>query len=769
MTPSLSLKRFALTTFVVLLVVAPFILGRATAAPQLVTWGATQVVSKSPAQTNAFPTVDYDSNGKIHVAWIEYGSDPLGADSRVLYTNNVNGTWLSPFEVSSSGGRGIEPLVDLKVVGNELHFLYYTVGKQVAHRLVTLNGATPSKGPVTTMTSTKGGNPELAIDGNGNVHAFYISRSSDSAPYQIYHRIRTAGAWGSARIVRPDGTAQKFPAAVATSDGNIHLAFLGNGGDVVRYSIFGGSTWQASTDIASGKMKQLHITTDGGTIYAMYSAQPGTYHNVYFTQGGNGLWTTPVMLSSGGSYDENPFPYYDRSLNTLFAFWASGGGTSNTRVVVREYVPGAGFGEVVSLGGVAVQWPKAAGNLGSVSVTWEDKVTRTYDARLRTAGGIPQGTPVPTPSPTVVPVDFTFARTTGSPTKNANVGVSITNPQGSPNQFRYSLTPFTADNSALAWQALPNGGVTAFNVDTTAAVLNCSVTIYAQVRNSASGGVSPVRTVSAVVDQAIQSQVTLDPLELHPGAGTIIGQPDAPVGLDPDYTRNPAFYYRFTQEPAPCAGLKTYQLESNSPSSPTPFPNVVEGSTTYGAPNTSADTNGVGWPEQTLQANLTLTDSTDNGGNVESFSKTVTYDDDPPVLGAGGAITFTAGVSTNLSLVPIQFSASVTDDGYTNAAPATKKYWGVWVVATNSPTLPLPQVFAQYGKVHRLDSGATSLDAVNLTNDSPGMRQSGPRYVHMRFLDGAGNYSVAAITSPPIALNDPFVDGTRNYMPLISH
>jgi hypothetical protein len=768
MTPSLSLKRFALTTFVVLLVVAPFILGRAVAAPQLVNWGATQVVSKSPSQTNAYPTVDYDSNGKIHVAWIEYGSDPLGSDSRVLYTNNVNGTWISPFEVSSSGGRGVEPLVDLKVIGNELHFLYFTNSKQVAHRLVTLNGATPSKGPVTTMTSTKGGNPELVVDGSGNLHAFYISRSSDSAPYQIYHRIRT-NSWGSARVVRPDGTQQKFPAAAATSDGKIHLAFLGNAGDVVRYSIFGGSTWQASTDIASGKMKQVHITTDGATIYTMYSGQPGNYHNVYFTQGGNGLWTTPVLLSSGGSYDENPFPYFDRSLNTLFAFWASGGGTSNTRVVVREYVPGSGFGEVVSLGGVAVQWPRAAGNLGSVSVAWEDKVTRTYDARLRTGTGTsvgPTPTPIATVVPTVVPVDFAFARTTPSPTKNANVGVSITNPQGSPNQMRYSLTPFTADNSALAWQDLPNGGVTAFNVDTSAAVLNCSVTIYAQVRNSANGTVSPVRTVSAVVDTEVQSQATLDPLEFHTGAGTIIGQPNAPVGLDPDYTRNPAFYYRFTQEPAPCAGLKSYQLESNSPTSPTPFPNVVEGSTNYGAPNTSPDANGVGWPEQTLEANLTLTDIVDN---VESFSKAVTYDDDPPVLGAGGIVTFTTSVSTNLSLVPIQFDASVTDDGYTNAAPANKKYWGVWVVATNSPTMPSAQVFAQYGKAHILDAGATSLKGVNLTNDSPDMRTGGTRYVHLRFLDGAGNYSVAGITSPPITLTEPFVDGTRIYMPLVSN
>jgi len=292
------------------------------------------------------------------------------------------------------------------------------------------------------------------------------------------------------------------------------------------------------------------------------------------------------------------------------------------------------------------------------------------------------------------------------------------------------------------------------------------VTIYAQVRNSANGGVSPVRTVNAVVDQEIQSDPILAPLEFYPGQGTIIGQPNAPVGIDPNYTRNPAFYYRFTQEPASCAGLQSYQLESNATSSPSPFPNVVEGSTNYGSPNTGPDANGVGWPEQTLVANLKLIDKV---LNEESFSYTVTYDDDPPVLSAGGSITPTGGMTTNLSLVPIQFNASVTDDGYTNSAPANRKYRGVWIVATNSPTLPSPQVFAQYGKAHILDSGATSLKSVNLTNDSAGMRQSGTRYIHMRFLDGAGNYSVAGITSAPITLSDPFVDGLRYYMPIISN
>ncbi|HYF65033.1 MAG TPA: hypothetical protein VD886_19565 [Herpetosiphonaceae bacterium] len=762
MTPSLSLKRFGMGAFVLLLIVAPFILRGAAAAPQAVSWGGTQVVSKTPSQTNAFPVVDYDSNGKIHVAWMEYGADPQGSDSRVLYTNNVDGTWLKPFEVSSSGGRGIEPLVDMKVLGGELHFLYYTNSQQVAHRLVTLSGATPAKGPVTTFTSTKGVNPELVIDSLGRVHAFYASRTSNTAPYQIYHRIRNNNAWSSSTVVRPDGSAQKFPAAAATNDGRVHLAFMGNNSDVVRYSIFNGATWQGSTDIASGKMKQVHLTSDGATLYVMYSAQPGNFHNVYFRQGGNGAWSATVMLSSGSSYDENPFPYYSPAMNTVFTFWSSGSGTTNTRVVVREYVPNVGFSGVTDLGGVAVQWPKAASYGGSISVVWEDKVTRIYDARLRTGNGSGvEPTPQPTVQPTAQPVDFALTRTTASPSNSATVGIQVTSPQGSPDQVRYNLTPFTADNGALAWQALPQ---TAINVPTGVSGLECGVaTIYAQVRNSANGQVSAVKSVSAVVDTAIQGQASISTAENWPGATGLEGQTDAPTNVAPNYTRNINFYFRLTQEPAPCAGLKSYQAENDPILSPSPFPASVNGIATFSGVDNSNDLNGTGRPEQILTANLVLTD---NANNQQQFNQTIFYDDDPPVLGQGGTITLPNGLNSDIAVVPIEFTAVVTDDGYTNAAPADKKYWGAWIVATGTPALPAPAVFAQYGKVHQLEAGATSLEYVNLTNASaPG---AGQRYLHIRFLDGAGNYTVAGISSPAITLNDNFVEGLNIYMPLIA-
>ena len=177
---------------------------------------------------------------------------------------------------------------------------------------------------------------------------------------------------------------------------------------------------------------------------------------------------------------------------------------------------------------------------------------------------------------------------------------------------------------------------------------------------------------------------------------------------------------------------------------------------------TGNDSSGTGFEEQTVNATVILTDTL---GNQNSVSKQFTYDDDAPVLTAGGSITLPDGASTRISVIPLDFTAVVTDDGYMNTAPADKRYWGVWVVATTSNNFPTPQDFLQYGDVIGLEDGATHVDYVRLVNALTGTAD-GTRFVHMRFLDGAGNYTETGLTSPAITLL-PNYNGLPNYLPLI--
>ncbi|HYF64135.1 MAG TPA: hypothetical protein VD886_15035 [Herpetosiphonaceae bacterium] len=788
MTPSFSHKRFGLTAFVILLILAPVIMRGAGAAPQVVSWGPPEIRSKSDSDTDTYSAIDTDGNGKIHMAWMEYGSTNAGR-STIYYTNNVNGSWLTPYAVTSTGARGGEPLLDMKVKGNEVHFLYINSDTFVVHRYLTLSGATPTPTGSTLAISgsQKGANPELVIDKDGRLHAIYISRLLGTEPnYQVIHRIWSGGpSWSFPVAVNPDGPLQKFPTAVATADGRIHLAFLsdpaGPNNETFRYYIYNGS-WQRSTDIYSGKSKQIHLSTNGSTIFVLYTAEPNAdgLHTLYFRQGGNGVWSQQVEMSAQGSFNTNPHGYYNDPLKTLFIFWASSPPGGLTSLMVREYTLGGATSTPVNLGGVDMQYPRATGSGASVSVIWQDKAPGTaYDIRMRTSGATPPPVtpttgPSPTPQPTAVPtasaVDFTVNRTTGTPTKNPNVGVSLTNLLGNPTQMRYSQTPFAAGDATLPWQALQP----AFTVNTTPGALVCRLDIFVQVRNGTNGQVSPVRSFGVIVDAAIQSLPNLYTMESVSGdQGVALAdgeQPYAPNGGDPGYTRASIFAYSFGQEPGTCSGIKSYQVETYN-MAPSPMPSLVDGFAPFNPFNANPDTNGIGYPEQTVIANLVLTDSL---GTKAEFTKTIIFDDDPPVLSPGGSVSFPDGASTNITLVPLQITATVTDDGYTNSAPITQKYWGVWVVATKSQTLPEPKVFAQYGKVHKVEPGTGSVEGVNLTNSynqespTPAMRTAGPRYIHIRFIDGAGNYTNAGLTSPAITLNTPFVDGTKTYVPVVA-
>ena len=132
----------------------------------------------------------------------------------------------------------------------------------------------------------------------------------------------------------------------------------------------------------------------------------------------------------------------------------------------------------------------------------------------------------------------------------------------------------------------------------------------------------------------------------------------------------------------------------------------------------------------------------------------------------GGTITLPT-TSTLVSVIPVDFTAVVTDDGYLNTAPADKRYWGVWVVASTSASLPNPQDFLQYGDVIGLADGATHVNFVRLVNALTGT-QAGPRYIHMRFLDGAGNYTETGLSSQVISLQ-PGYTGLLHFLPIATN
>ncbi|GAA5530896.1 hypothetical protein [Herpetosiphon gulosus] len=766
MNESTSMKRASVVLFLLVCLLIPLAFKQGgtgvKAAIQAVGWGNVEVRYVS-ANTNVYPDIKYDGNGRSHVAWVEYGAtDADGA--RLLYTNNVSGAWLTPYEVTGSVARGTDPLHSMTLESNRVHFVYVANSGFAAHRYLTVNGSDITKSSVTTLSTTKASTPELLTDSSGKVHAFWGDRRASSLP-QVVHRIWSGGAWeaNTGRLIRNDGNNQRYIGATQTSDGVIHVAFSGDSS--VRYATFNGTTWTAGSDLASGKIKQVSLTSKGNTVAALYSID-SSGRKMYYHIGYGTSWSNRVLVSSGSSFDEFPEIIYSPTADRIYALWMSGVDEKNLYIVNREIIVGGAIANLQTATSSKAErkWTRAAVQGTTIGVIWQDKAIGRYDIRQITGNtsGVTPATSTPTlsPTPTLPPVGFTVARSSASPSSNPSVTLALSNLTGNPDQMRVSTSAFTAQAASPAWEGLN----TSKTVNTGSGVNSCATTVYVQLRNSSNGGISSVQTISAVIDSSLQSAPQIYTMETAPSARPasltqVQVQPFAPDRVSEKYTRNMTFAYTIAQETSGCSGVTRHKAG--------PF--VVNGSSypysgfsAFDSFVTGNDSSGTGFEEQTVNATVILTDTL---GNQSLVSKQFTYDDDAPVLTAGGSITLPNGASTSVSVIPLDFTAVVTDDGFMNTAPADKRYWGVWVVATTNSNFPTPQDFLQYGDVIGLEDGATHVDYVRLVNALTGT-ESGTRHVHMRFLDGAGNYTETGLTSPAISLQ-PNYSGLPNYLPLI--
>ncbi|HEY1012523.1 MAG TPA: hypothetical protein VGE07_07440 [Herpetosiphonaceae bacterium] len=770
-------QRISLLLLIPLFVLVPLLMPSAKADTNDVTWGAVEVRDITNL-SSVYPDVAYDASGHIHIVWIEYGSTN-DEPSRVMYTNNVAGTWLRPHTVSSSGGRNNSGIVGLAVENNRVHVVYTTNSLGLAYRQVTLNGATPTNQGVIGLTggSAKGFNPDLAVDSTGRVHMAYINNKDGT--YRIYHRTWFNGTLSSERLVRGGDALKKELRIAASSDNKIHLIYVANEGAVTRYSIFDGTSWSNGPDVGTGKQKLQSIAASGTTIVAVFSAQPGSTHNVYMKIRTTGGWSGAALLSSGGSFDENPDAFASPYNGKVYAVWNSGSSTADY-ILAREIDPATGSaGPVKNLRGKNPLWPRvAAGPTESISVVWQDKAPGTYFNAAHVQGVVTGGTgptPTPTSTPTSTPlptVDATPVRTSPSPNNNTQIAVSLTGLQGTPNEMRFNTVPFGPADTTPGWAPIQPG----FTVQASPGLGTvCGVaTVYVQVRNTATGQVSAVKTVSAVIDTDVQAFPYFqnpNTMGMRVTAGTV--NPYAPLAGADDYTRSAKYYYRFSDEVAGCAGLAAYRDSDDQYAIGTPQEFYAR---TANAPLVGGiDPTGQGLPEQSFAATLVITDKL---GTAKSYQRTMYYDDDPPVVLPGGELGLPGNTTViSSAVVTMVFSATVTDDSYNVRTPVGKNYWGAWVLAVDPAvtTDPKPSDFLAHGQAIRIAPGSDEIPYVKLNNGLTGTSQTGQRRVYVAFLDGAGNFSGytgpdsfngTLIASPVITLAEANL--LEGFLPLVS-
>lgn len=727
---------------------------------------------------NEVPRAAIGAN-ELHATW-KFGGNP--AQTQYSTKPELGGTWTPQMGIGAKAGTGtyLTSAIAVNPVDNTPHIIWSDTSQGADGRIFysrrQTNGVWTNPVAISGNVSRFAHYPSIAITTQGVIWALWSREANGTTALYYRFSVDNGATWqpGSEGLIDDSNAKRGFLAA--DKQGGIHATWwtLSNG-LVVKYGRWNGSSWSKEIIPAGGKNAESTIAIDGlNNVHIVWrrerSQDPPAWDVFYATRPiSGGAWNI-AKLTEGGNIGQPPSVATDES-NTVHVTWNAPGAGQRDLFYTRK-LPGSGWlSPAINVTGnnlfnanhsLVAKSSDGSSRAHAFTETWYSGDT---DVRIEhhvvASGGV---TPSPTATPPPTAVDFTPTRTSPSPTKDANVTVALTNLVGSPNQIRFSATPFAANDAAPAWQTLQ----TSFNINVANALNGCTATIYIQARNTTTNTASTVKTIAAVVDNGIQADVNIWPMQNLPAGARPPAQrpsqPNAPDAGDPNYTRDVTFYYRISEEVAGCAKLDKYLAETYL-FDPTAYPD--DGFVPFNPFIGGGDSNGIGFPEQQVEATILVTDTVQNS---QTFTRMFTYDDDPPILADGGSLRF-PNITNNASdflAVDVEVTASVTDDGYTNSAPADKKYWGVWIVATKTPTLPDAKTFQQYGHIRQLEPGATRIKTVLLVNDSdPNMRTEGTRFVHVRFLDGAGNYSDKGITSPEITLNKGF-KGIPTFLPIIA-
>ena len=374
-----------------------------SAAPPSISWVPASNISNT-ASKSVYPTVAYDAESKLHAAWLEYDADNVQT-SRVFYTNNVDGSFRPAVMIDANAGKNNSQILTIIVQQSQVHLLYTTADKSMRHTILNLSGSVPSGGPSTRLSpaGARGYAPSMAVDSAGRVHAAWIDNRSGQ--YQVYHRIWANGGWeGSDRAVRATGKYQNLPSLAPTSDGRMHIVYENN--NALAHAAFDGR-WQLLNAPGPGAPNQQVITSDGTTLYAVWSVSEGT-HKVFFARGINGNWSAPVMLSDPAGWGDFPSIFYSPGNSNVYAIWAASSNGTNNRIAVREINPRGEISDTAIIGSAPSIWPRGAASRAPMAVIWQDKTGGDEEVKLAigTPGPPPAPTPVPIPAPPTGSFDF---------------------------------------------------------------------------------------------------------------------------------------------------------------------------------------------------------------------------------------------------------------------------------------------------------------------------------------------------------------------------
>jgi len=306
------------------------------------------------------PTIATDDNGNIHVAWQDDTDGPWGTDREIMYVKFTAEIGWSNVSIVSDGfagsfwndGYSSNPTLDVDSQGR-VHVAWYdtTDGKWGTDTEIMYTKYSPNSGWSNVSIVSDGFNgaywnddysqdPSIAADGQGGVHVAWVDYTEGpwgggSRDVEImYAKLTPGSGWSNVTIITGgvassgDRSSDK-PTIAADEQGNVYLAWSESPGglygydDEILFSKFISENGWSNASIISdgyggnywndGQSDRPSIDVDDqGNIYLVWddgSDGPwrytgSDYEIMYSVYTGKTGWTYPLVISDGfdGSY-----------------------------------------------------------------------------------------------------------------------------------------------------------------------------------------------------------------------------------------------------------------------------------------------------------------------------------------------------------------------------------------------------------------------------------------------------------------------------------
>jgi LPXTG-motif cell wall-anchored protein len=278
--------------------------------------GIWQVVTiDSTGDADKSPSIAVDSNGKVHISYVQGTWDGTTWTHYNRYATNESGLWVTS-AIDSTGYSGLYAANSIAIDShNNAHISY--IGNN------DLRYATNSSGAwVSSVLDTNAGASSISIDSNGKVHISYISGG-------LKYITNVYGAWASYLV---DSMADDSSIAIG-SDGSIQISYIR------RYPSFPFPILMYAFNSTTPAVDTTPPTTTAYPSGGTYSSA----QNVTLTcndGGGSGCKTTYYCLGSGCNPTTVYYGYYDSinvSSSTDLRFYSIDNANKSESVKTETY------------------------------------------------------------------------------------------------------------------------------------------------------------------------------------------------------------------------------------------------------------------------------------------------------------------------------------------------------------------------------------------------------------------------------------------------